>query len=309
MSHDVFSATCRTIVLIAWASIAMAPGIRMAAQAPGVQAVYWCPMHPEIRGIAGEKCPRCGMALVAAAASHYEAYGLDIEIDPAVLRPGQKGRVRFAVRDPRTQLLVRDFELVHERLFHLFVVSRDLEYFAHIHPELRPDGSLDVDLQLPRAGVYQMIADFLPVGGSPQLVQKSFVTAGYKGPLLDVPALAPDTADKIVRGTRVKAIVAEPVAGREQLITVEFEDATTGAPVTDLEPYLGAAGHLLLASADLAIVAHSHPVVELSSTGGGPRVVFQLLFPRAGAYRFWVQFQRRGEVMTASFTVPVQPRH
>ncbi len=307
MSRDALSALCRTILVIVWASVAIAPDGHMAAQSAATQTVYWCPMHPEIRGIAGEKCPRCGMALVAATASRYDAYGLDIEIVPAALRPGQKARVRFAVREPRTQALVRDFELVHERLFHLFVVSRDLNHFEHIHPELRPDGSLDVDLQVPRPGVYQMIADFLPIGGAPQLVQKSFVTAGYDGPLHEVPTLTPDTSDKIVKGTRVKAIVPEPVAGREQLITFEFEDASTGAPITDLEPYLGA-GHLLLASADLAIVAHSHPVAELSTTRGSD-VVFQVLFPRAGTYRFWVQFQRRGQVMTASFTVPVQARH
>jgi hypothetical protein len=308
MSHDAVSAVCRTILVIGLAAAMSAPGEHLAAQSATTGAVYWCPMHPEIRGIAGEKCPRCGMALVATAASRYDAYGLDIEIRPAGVRPGQKARVRFAVREPRTQALVRDFELVHERLFHLFVVSRDLDHFEHIHPELRPDGSLDVDLQVPRAGVYQMIADFLPIGGAPQLVQKSFVTAGYDGPLLEVPTLAPDTSDKIVQGTRVKAIVPESVAGREQLITFEFEDASTGAAVTDLEPYLGAAGHLLLASADLAIVAHSHPVAELS-VANGSNVVFQVLFPRAGMYRFWIQFQRRGQVMTAAFTVPVLPRH
>jgi hypothetical protein len=307
MPRNPFSALCRTIVVIAWASLVVAPGHAVAPSA-ATQAVYWCPMHPEIRGIAGEKCPRCGMALVEATAARYDAYGLDIEILPAALRAGQKGRVRFAVRDPRTQALVKDFELVHERLFHLFIVSRDLDHFEHIHPELRPDGSLDVEIQVPRAGVYQMIADFVPVGGAPQLVQKSFVTAGYQGALLEVPMLPQDTTDKIVKGTRVKAFVPESVAGREQLITFEFEDATTGAAITDLEPYLGAAGHLLIASADLAIVAHSHPVAELSTTGGSD-VVFQVLFPRAGMYRFWVQFQRRGQVIAASFTVPVQPRH
>ena len=84
---------------------------------------------------------------------------------------------------PHTLATVRRFELVHERVFHLFIVSRELEYFAHVHPTLHADGSLDVDVELPRAGVYQMIADFLPVGGSPQLVQKSIVTAGYTGVL------------------------------------------------------------------------------------------------------------------------------
>jgi hypothetical protein len=269
------------------------------------QGVYWCPMHPDVRGKQGEKCPLCGMSLVRAAAADYAAYVLDLETVPRVLKPQQKARARFFVRDPRSLATVKRFDLVHERVFHLFVISQDLEYFSHVHPTLHQNGSLDVDIELPRAGVYQLIADFMPAGGSPQLLQKSIVTAGYNGPLVAPPALTPDTADQVVNGTRVKLTMPEPIAGREQLVTFELEDATTGAPLHDLEPYLGAAGHLLLVSADLSIASHSHPVAEIS-TSGGPTVVFQMLFPRAGDYRLWAQFQRRGEVLTSSFTVPVK---
>jgi hypothetical protein len=275
---------------------------------PAGQAVYWCPMHLSIRGTEGDTCPICKMSLVRAAATDYDAYLLDVEIIPRVLRARQHARVRFFVRDPRTQATVRRFELVHERVFHLFVISQDLEYFAHIHPTLRRDGSLDVDVELPRPGVYQLIADFLPVGGAPQLVQKSVVTAGYTRALVATPHPAPDLADKIVGGTRVKLTMPEPLAGREQLVTFDLQDVATGAPVADLQPYLGAAGHLLLASADLAIAAHSHPVAEIS-VQGGPTVVFQMLFPRAGDYKLWVQFQRHGEVLTAAFTAPVKGRY
>jgi hypothetical protein len=275
---------------------------------PATQTVYWCPMHPDIRGKEGDACPICKMSLVRAAATDYNAYLLDVEITPRVLHARQRARVRFSIRDPHTQMKVRRFELVHERVFHLFVVSQDLEYFAHIHPTLRSDGSLDVDVELPRAGVYQLIADFLPVGGAPQLVQKSIVTAGYTGALAVTPHPAPDLADKIVGGTRVKLTMPEPLAGREQLVTFDLQDAATGAPVADLQPYLGAVGHLLLASADLAIAAHSHPVAEMSAQAG-PTVVFQMLFPRAGDYKIWVQFQRRGEVLTAAFTTPVKGRY
>ena len=62
-------------------------------------------------------------------------------------------------------------------------------------------------------------------------------------------ALLPDAADKVVGGARVKLTMPEPFAGREQLITFDVLDETTGAPAGDLEPYLGATGHLLVASA------------------------------------------------------------
>ena len=109
------------------------------------------------------------------------------------------------------------------------------------------------------------------------------------------------------RAACVKLSMPPPVGGREQLLTFEFQDVATGSPISDLEPYLGAVGHLLLVSADLQTAAHSHPVAEMSAAVG-PTVVFQALFPRAGASRFWVQFQRRGRVLVAPFTVVARPR-
>jgi hypothetical protein len=222
---------------------------------------------------------------------------------PRALRPNQKGHVSFRVHDPRTGDVIRRFETVHERVFHLFILSRDLSYFAHVHPQLRADGRLDADIVVPRPGAYQLIADFVPSGGPPQLIQRAVVTAGYDGPLNAVPALTRDLQPKIDNGLRVELTPPDSRAGREQLITFELRDERTNAPVDDLEPYLGATGHLLVASADLSVVLHSHPVADVSSRSG-PTVMFQVLLPRPGMYRMWAQFQRHGRVSTVSFTVP-----
>src|SRR4051794_25982879 len=142
-----------------------------AASAPDSDFVFMCPMHPDVRGGPGEKCSKCGMAMVRAAAADYRPYLLDFDVAPTVLRPGQKGRVRFFVRNPKDGSIIQQFETVHERICHLFVVSQDLEYFAHLHPEVRADGALNVEVMLPRAGAYQLIADFVPTGAPPQLLQ------------------------------------------------------------------------------------------------------------------------------------------
>jgi hypothetical protein len=285
-------------------------GHARAAQPPVADAdraaAYVCPMHPDVRGKAGDTCGRCGMRLVPAAAD-YAPYRLDLALSPRALRPGGKGRVHLVVRHPATGAKVRTFETVHERIFHLFVVSRDLEYFSHVHPVLQRNGGLDVDITVPRPGPYQLIADFLPAGGPSQLVQRAFVTAGYTGGLGTVPQLSLDLEAKVDHGVRVVLIPPDRRARREQLLTFEMTNAATGAPITDLEPYLGATGHLLVASADLSTVFHSHPVAEVSSHSG-PRTVFQALLPRAGMYRLWMQFQRGGRVSTVSFTIPIEER-
>ena len=266
------------------------------------QAVFMCPMHPDQRGPKGGTCPRCGMPLVAMEPPTVGAYVLDIEMKPALVRPGEPLDIEFLVRHPVTGALVHRFELMHERIFHLFVVSHDLEYFAHVHPTQTRSGKLKISLTVPVAGAYQLIADFLPAGGSPQLIQRSFLTAGYDGPLANVPVLAMDSGDKIVSGTHVRLTMPDPIAGREQLITFHLTDADDGAPIHDLEMFLGAPGHLLLVSADLSVAMHQHPTPELAPLRDSS-VVFQVLFPRRGMYRLWAQFQRSGRIITVPFTV------
>jgi hypothetical protein len=268
-------------------------------------AAYLCPMHPDIRSAAPGWCPRCGMRLVSVTDPVSTRYHLDVETSPAAVRSGSAARVRFVVRETRGDTVVRRFEEVHERAFHLFVISQDLDYFAHLHPVLRSDGTLETTVRLPAPAPYHFFADFLPEGGAPQMLHATLVTADYTGSLAGAGrALTSDLSPKLVDGLRIELDTPEQIAGREQLIACTVEDAATGAPVTDLEPYLGAWGHMVIVSEDLAEVVHSHPVAAVSDAGG-PRIVFQQRFPRAGKYRVWAQFQRRGTVSVADFTLDV----
>ncbi|MGH8828486.1 MAG: hypothetical protein ACRDVZ_13015, partial [Jiangellaceae bacterium] len=85
-----------------------------------------------------------------------------------------------------------------------------------------------------------------------------------------------------------------------------FSVTKDGAPVHDLEPYLGAFGHLVsLRTGDLAYL-HTHPAEEAhAGEQGGPDVEFSAEFPTAGTYRLFLDFQHGGSVHTAEFTVTV----
>lgn len=266
---------------------------------------FWCPMHPAVRSAVAGRCPICQMALVPASTGVGDTYKLDVNLTPAAPIPGELTRARFHVRDPRNGATVTRFDVLHEKLFHLFVVSRDLQYFAHLHPQFSADGAFDVDLALPQAGHYQLLADLVPAGAAPQLIQHAITTAGFEGPLHGVPTVAADLADKVIGNTRVHVSMREAMAGGARLMTFDLFDASTGAPVVDLEAFLGAPGHLLVVSADLSYASHSHPLAE---EGPVSSVAFQVLFARAGLHRVWVQFQRNGRVITAPFTIPVEPR-
>jgi hypothetical protein len=98
------------------------------------------------------------------------------------------------------------------------------------------------------------------------------------------------------------------VAGRETDLSFAISDAATGRPA-DLEPFLGAPGHLLVMSADLVDAIHSHPDTA-GARGQGPeapsKITFPVRFPRPGPFRMWLQVQRRGQVVTVPFTVDVK---
>ncbi len=147
----------------------------------GQDTVYSrCPMDPDVRSSAPGICPRCGMKLRSGMPEPVE-YPVDLRVKPAAPRPGETTRMEFLVRNPWNRLPVTKFQPVHEKLFHLFVVSQDLQFFAHEHPDFRTDGRFGIDLAFPGSGLYRMLADFYPDGGTPQLAVKTSASYLVKG--------------------------------------------------------------------------------------------------------------------------------
>lgn len=257
-------------------------------------AQFYCPMHPDQQAETAARCGICGMAMVRMPPARFDSYPVDLRATPTTAGV----RLRLTVTDPRRHGVVRDFTIVHERPMHLFVVGDGLSFFAHEHPVQQPDGVFMIDVALPKRGPYMAIAEFLPAGGTPQTFQQLFTT-GEPFEKSAVPRV--DVAPKIVDGVRVSLDAAAVKGGDTRPLTVRFEDAATGAPLGDLEPYLGAAAHLLLVLADLTEAVHGHPDEQFR----GPGMTFTPLVPRAGRYKLWVQFQRNGKISTAAFVIDV----
>jgi hypothetical protein len=307
------SALAMVAMLLGVAAGVTVTGSGEAAQVPS-SALYSCPMHPDVTDKAPGKCPRCGMTLVAMDPFDAREYLVDVVTAPTAIRAGTPFKLSLTVREPVSRAVISRFATVHDKQFHLFVISQDLDHYAHVHPEQQPDGSWSLDVTLPRPGYYKLYSDFLPVGGTPQVVALPLVTAGFDGDIASSSArLTPDRNLTSAVGTmRVSLALPESplVAGREEAFALELTDVKTGAPVKDLEPYLAAWGHTLLVSEDTLSVVHAHPV-ELVPQGdptarGGPVITFKALFPKAGHYRLWTQMKRQGEeVVTARYTVSV----
>jgi len=258
---------------------------------------FICPMDRDVRSKTPGKCPRCGMTLVANLPEPIE-YPVDLRVDPPQIPSGRPIALEFRVADPASGAPVKQFEIVHEKLFHLFIVSQDLQYFAHVHPQFDGDSVFRLDTSLPKPGTYRLLADFYPSGGTPQLVPKTITTAGYTTPLeAGSPRLAPDLAPKHGENLEVELQLdpPQPIAGKKTMLFVHL------TPADGLEPYIGAWAHLLAVSDDLVDTIHDHPFIA----NGGPDMQFNIFFPREAAYRVWIQFQRKGVVNTVAFTIPV----
>jgi hypothetical protein len=256
--------------------------------------VFICPMDPDVRSHNPGTCPRCGMKLATGIPDPAE-YHMQLAVAPKPPKAGQKSQLTFAVYDPWKDRQVKNFQLVHEKLFHMFVVSQDLEFFLHDHPVLGEDGNFRYSLAFPKPGMYRVIGDFYPDGATPQLIPKTVMVPG-KGPA--AAQLVRDYSTKNAENMQVELRTEpeQPIAG------LKTQMHFTVKPGEGLEKLLGAWGHMLSASDDLIDLAHEHPFIA----DGGPEIQFNMTFPRPRTYRVWVQFQRNGVINTAHFDLVVK---
>jgi hypothetical protein len=293
-----FAALFATLTLFLTATLlaqSQNPPVAAPADPSAEPPVIWtCPMDPEVHSLQPGKCPRCGMTLVAGIPDPIES-PMKISLDPKRPSPGQPVRLTFAIGDPKTGKEVTDYQVVHEKLFHMFIVSQDLKYFLHDHPVKQPDGEFKFDAILPKPGMYRILSDFYPQGSTPQLIERTIIVPG--APISPGTELQADLAPQQSANMQVSISTdpPQPIAGEKTLLYFHLE------PADGLEPYLGVWGHMLIVSDDLVDMIHTHPFIA----DGGPQVQFDVIFPRARVYRVWVQFQRKGVVDTVAFNVPV----
>ena len=273
------------------------------------------------------------MALVRGAPFDVRDYGLELD-DRAGRRAGRQTRRMAIPRLPSgTGEPILKFETVHERQYHLFVISQDMTHFQHIHPELQADGTWVIDVTLPKAGYYKVLSDFLPAGGASQFIARPLVTADYTGDLAGDSARLAADAEPDPDGGRSHGDVSATIRRHSSpgcTVTCSFRltDTAPGQPVTDLQTYLGAFGHTLIMSEDLNEYVHSHsldivpggnddeempqflipPGADLEKLRGGPDVIFDGLMPKPGRYRAWTQFRRNDKIHTFVTTFEVRER-
>ncbi|MFG3259948.1 hypothetical protein [Streptomyces sp. NPDC048172] len=222
--------------------------------------------------------------------------GYALELDSAVLAAGVQP-VSFRVVGPDGRA-VTEFVAEHEKELHFIAVRRDTAGFQHVHPVRDEKGTWSTELAL-EPGDWRFFADIHPAGHHGAMTLGIDVAVGghYE------PLPLPEATGVARTGEYTVALDGGLVPGEASALTLTV--SRNGSPVTDLQPYLAAYGHLVaLRVGDLGYL-HVHPEGEPGdgATAPGPEIAFMAVAPSAGAYRLYLDFQHDGVVRTAEFTV------
>ncbi|KHO22474.1 hypothetical protein QQ44_19380 [Mycolicibacterium setense] len=236
-------------------------------------------------------------------AGHGSVHGAQytLQLDETALSPGAAVPLRFRIVDG-SGAPVTEYVESHEKMLHLIVVRRDLADYQHVHPVLDDSGTWSVPLALTEPGDYRVFADFVPADGRAVTLGADMTVAGKYEPR---PLPAPSGTAMVDGYTVTLAGVAKAGQPSEMTLTVSRD----GKQVTDLQPYLGAYGHLVAVRASDLEYLHVHPMSDAAdpATAPGPQIAFHTTLPSAGTYRLFLDFKHRDVVHTAEFTVEGAP--
>jgi hypothetical protein len=219
---------------------------------------------------------------------------------PSIITHNKNIPIVIGVQDSDGKAIA-NFDTFQEKLMHLILVSDDLQFFSHLHPTYKENGQFEVEAHFPQAGGYTFFSDYKPAGQIEQIsVLKTQVTGN---------SIAASEIDlnhsKTFNDTKINLALSEPTvkAGKEVTLMFKLLDASNNQPLTDLQPYLGERGHLVILRQSNPLKAedyiHAH---ALKDTPAG-QVHFITSFPQPGKYKLWGQFNRNGKIVTADFWI------
>ncbi|MFI6874423.1 hypothetical protein ACIBL6_13355 [Streptomyces sp. NPDC050400] len=222
--------------------------------------------------------------------------GYTLELDSTIRTAGVQP-VSFRIVGPDGQP-VTEYVPEHEKELHFIAVRRDTAGFQHVHPVRDEKGTWSTELAL-EPGDWRFFADIHPAGhdGTLTLGIDAAVAGAYD------PRPLPESTGVAEIGEYAVTLDGELHPGVTSELTLTV--SRNGVPVTDLEPYLAAYGHLVaLRVGDLGYL-HVHPEGAPGDgvTAPGPEIAFMAAAPSAGIYRLFLDFQHEGVVRTAEFTV------
>ena len=262
---------------------------------------YACPMHPEVTSTKdGAKCPKCGMALVHNdQVANGKTYQMKFEPKPMQLVAGHPAVLTYTPQEVGKEQVPVPLAVVHEKKVQLIIVRKDLSAFYHEHPEYTAEGNYRAPFTFAKGGEYVLFQDYTPAGSGHQLGRQPVTVSG---PKYTPVKFSKDQMQWQQDGYQA-TLSFDKALSVGQLLAMKINLTKNGQPVTNLENYLGALGHVVVISEDTERYLHVHPNDQ---TDKGPNIGFNTSFEAPGLYRVFLQFNHAGQIHTGNFTVNVK---
>ncbi|MFM7365047.1 MAG: hypothetical protein ACKO11_11260 [Cuspidothrix sp.] len=219
------------------------------------------------------------------------------------LAPNQPVNLAIDIQDS-TGKPVTKFDIFQEKIMHLIVVSDDLRNFDHIHPEYKNNGRFQISVTFPEPGNYIMFSDYKPAGQKEVI---SLTNISIPGAVTLPKNLEKFTKTKNLSDTKVNLNIFQKTiqAGKDITLTFNIQN-NKNQPVTDLQPYLGEKGHLVIIKSSSPLTVGDYIHAHAIKNTANDKVEFHTNLPKSGTYKMWMQFNRNGKIKTADFWINVE---
>ena len=233
-----------------------------------------------------------------------------LHTSPDLPQAGRPLTLTLDLSDGSTGLPVDDLIPHHDALMHLVVISADGAFYTHVHPPRTAPGRYVIALTPDRPGRYTAYIEIQRQDSGTQVIAHDFELGGAA---VAVVQPAPGFGLRDVAGMHVdvSSSLTPLRAGKQATLTFSFSRG--GAPVGDLQPWLGMGGHMIARDAAGAIYAHVHAVGPMAPSGilasgvaYGPDIRFVYTFPQPGRYQIWGQFKHEQQIVTVPLEVTVE---
>ncbi|MBS4211355.1 MULTISPECIES: hypothetical protein [Neobacillus] len=201
-----------------------------------------------------------------------------------------KGKITIYLKDQNGNP-VDDLEVNHEKLLHLIVVNDQLDQYYHLHPEKVRAGQFEIAYEL-KDGAYKAFIDIKPKKLNYHVKPAAFTVGVSQETHHHNRLKADETFKKTVDGKTAELVVSSFEAGKPVTLDFKLDEST-------LEPYLGAAGHVVILDEEANLYLHVHPHNEKVP-------IFETQFERRGTYKIWAEFKQEGKVRVFSYVIEIK---
>ena len=223
--------------------------------------------------------------------------------------PGKAQTVTLMLTDAKTNAPIgpNELEIAHTKKLHLLIIDESLTDYQHIHPVpgAKP-GEWVFDFAPKFARTYRVWTDTKRNGADQEYVFGDLPAGSQKAPAPD----AKPVALAELNGLKLSLSFDGPVkAGEGVTGSVAVVDAKSGKPFAQLQPIMGAFGHVVAFSRDWGSIEHVHPLGDeptKDSDRSGPVIGFHMEPANSGVLKIFVQILAGGKETIVPFTVNVE---